>query len=489
MIAQFAVLLAALAPAAAPGSPADAPTAYLAKMLKDPKTVRPTLVTLHSTRDKDTAAILAALLKSGDRNVRVFCADALSDLQGKDAASRLLERVNYDADMAVRAQALAHLVALKALTTDQLGDALKIPDERIQCLTARALVDANRPEAAVATLERLTGSADPATAAVCRMCLLGLGRAGQEPHLRKLMRDPKTPPAVLLILLRQVRRQRIAAAAALAGHVAGSDEYAVALRALAYQAVSETSPAAAATLREAIGRCKLNVLRLRLLKLLADRDDAGTALRDLAKGSGSVAALARFELARKTGGPTASPAVVEAIDLGHPIVIAYVLDRAGADIKAHGKKVDYYVAALAKYIRSVAPKPARMGKEHLLAAGAASRLIELGTPAALTALKDLLSGKATAVTRSTAAGLLRAANPAAGELARPLLASPYGELATDAALALGHHGDPAAAPRLREILAHPNRHEPALVVLASWYLLKIAKQTKDAADQLAKALP
>jgi hypothetical protein len=257
------------------------------------------------------------------------------------------------------------------------------------------------------------------------------------------------------------------------------------LRVLAYKVAAELSATGAATLHEALAGSKSMALRVRLLKVLASRDDAGRQLQNVAQGAGAAAVLARFELARRTGGPTAAQTVVDAVAQEHPVVIAYVLDRAREDIDAHGAKCDYYVPGLLAILRGVDPRPRRMQKEHYLAAGAASRLLALGTPSALAGLRSVLSGKTSAITRAAAAGLLRAKNPAACELARPLLKSPYGELANDAALALGHFADPGARGRLREVLANRKRYSPALVVLASWYLLKIDRQTKAAATRLA----
>lgn len=487
MIALTATLLTlSLAAPPAPGAPE--PLAYLVGMLQDPKTANPTMAALRSTDDKDLAPVFVAMTRSGDKKRRLFGVLALANLAGADAAPVLRERLAKDPVMAVRAEALRHLIETKGLSDEQLARALQIPDENAQCQAARALVERGQVNLALAALEKLSASKDSATSGLSRVCLLGLGRRDQEAPLRKVMRDPNTAPGVLAAMLRQVERQKVTSAMPLVLHVAGSEEAPALVRVLAYKAAAAISSLGAVTLRDAIVHSKRTAFRVRLLKVLAARPDAGPHLRKIATGTSPAAVLARFEMARKTGGPTVGPAVTAAMELEHPIIVAYLLDRAGEDIEAHRTPCDYYVPALAKYIRSVDPRPARMAREHFLAAGAASRLIELGTPAAIAALKGLLAGKANAITRSTAAGLLRAKNPAARALVRPLLASPYGELSTDAALSLGHFGDAAAAKRLGEILAKPKAHAPALVVLSSWYLLKIAGQTRAAAAQLAKAI-
>jgi len=490
VITQIATLVVLSLPAGpAPAETATkAPLAYLTGMLRDAKTANPTLAALRSTEDRDLAPLYAAMTESADKKRRLFGVLALAKLVGKDAAGALRKRLEGDPVMAVRAEALRCLIDAEAISNEQLAAALEIPDENVQCQAARALIDRGEAGLALAALEKLAASKDPATSGFSCVCLLGLGRREREAPLRKVMRDPATAPAALAVILRQIDRQKVAAAMPLVLEVAARETAPTSLRVLAYRAAASLSSLGAVTLRDAILNSKRTALRVPLLKLLSSRADAGPHLQAIARGTDAISVLARFEMARKTGGPTAADAVTAAIDLEHPIVVAYLLDRAGEDIQAHGGKCDYYVEALAKYIRGVDPRPARMAREHFLAAAAASRLIELGTPAAVAALKGLLAGKATAVTRSTAAGLLRAKNPAARELVRPLLGSPYGELSTDAALALGHFGDPAAAGRLGEIVAKPKAHAPALVVLSSWYLLKIAGQTRPAAAQLARII-
>ena len=49
----------------------------------------------------------------------------------------------------------ARLIALDVLTPEHLAGALKIPDDNIQSLAARALVEAGKPDLAMATLTKL----------------------------------------------------------------------------------------------------------------------------------------------------------------------------------------------------------------------------------------------------------------------------------------------------------------------------------------------
>jgi len=459
---------------------------YLKAMLKDPKTANATVNTLRSTDDDALAPLFEAMTRSDDKDRRLFGVAALHEARGKRAANVLIERVNYDQAMPIRAEALARLISLDVLTAEHLAGALKIPDDNVKSLACRALVDKGKPELALGVLTTLANSKDPVTAALCQTCLVGLGKTQYLDGLRRVMRDPATTPRLLGALLGQIRRQKIASAASLALEVANNETAPLALRALAHETAADVSSNGAARLNEAISKTGNLALRVRLLGILASRDDGGGYLAKLAGGAGTIGVLAKFELARKTGGPTATPSVRAAIALGHPIALAYVLDRAGQDANSLGARADFYTPALLEFIRSVEPRPRQMGKEHFLAAGATEQLVLIGTPAAINGLRAILAEKSSAVTRSVAAGLLRARKPASVELMKPLLESPYGELAVDAALTLGHFGQAPARGKLQEILSQAEAHPPALVILASWYLLKIDKKTGQAVAEMVK---
>lgn len=487
-----ALVLAALTPAAVRAQEAAAtpqtPLGYLTGMLADEKTANPTLATLRSTEDKVLGPVLAAAAQSADKERRLFAVVSLGDLLGKDASAALIERLNNEPVMAVRAEALGQLVKAKALSAEQLTQTLRMPDENIQCLSALALVELGKQAVAADTLKTLAAAKDPLTSALASVTLWGLGQKQYEPTVQKVMRDPSAEPRLQAAMLKQIEVEKVAAGVPLALEVAANEQAPLDLRALAYKTVANVSPTGGAALADPIAKSDNLALRVRLLKTLASRPDGGPFLQKFAKGTDAVAALSRYELARHTGGPSAGASVADALAQEHPVVLAYVLDRAREDIEAQGAKCDYYTAPLAKLIGGIDPRPKQMGREHFYAAGAASRLLELGTPAALAALKGLLTGKANAITRATAAGLLRAKNPVAVELLRPLLASPYSELALDAALGVGHFGDPAARPLLNDVLAHAKDHPPALVVLSAWYIIKIDKQTVPAVAALAKAV-
>lgn len=459
---------------------------YLEGMVKDPKTANGTVGTLQTTEDPALAPLLAAMTKSDDKERRLFGVAALAQAQGKQAANTLIERVNYDQSMPIRAEALARLIALKVLTPEQLAGALKIPDDSVQSLACRALVEMGKADLALDVLTKLADSKEEVAAALCRACLVGLGKTQYLDGLRRIMRDPATQPRLLGALLGQIRRQKISAAASLAMEVANNETAPLALRVLAHETAAEVSSSGSASLNEALAKTNNLALRIRLLGALSSRDDGGAYLAKLAAGTDTIGVLAKFEMARKTGGATAGASVAAAIALEHPIALAYVLDRAGQDANSLGAKADFYTPALLEFIRSVEPRPREMQKEHFLAAGATEQLVRIGTPASFAGLKAILAEKSSAITRSVAAGLLRARKPETAELMRPMLQSPYDELVVDAALMLGHIGDPAARPKLQAILSQADSHPPTLVILASWYILKIDKKTDQAVAALAK---
>jgi len=462
------------------------PLGYLQGMLKDPKTANATVGTLQTTEDPALAPLLVAMTRSADKERRLFGVAALSQAEGKKAANVLIERVNDDDSNSIRAEALARLVALDVMDPNRLAIAMKIPDDSVQSIACRALVEKGKADLALPVLTTLADSKEEVTAALCRACLVGLGRTQYLDGLRRVMRDPAAEPRMLGALLGQIRRQKISSAASLALEVANNETASLALRVLAHETVAEVSSSGAASLNEAIAKTDNLALRIRLLGGLSSRADGGPYLAKLAAGTETIGVLAKFEMARKTGGATAGPSVRAAIALEHPIALAYVLDRAGQDANSLGAKADFYTPALLEFIRSVEPRPREMQKEHFLAAGATEQLVRIGTPAAIGGLRAILAEKSSAITRSVAAGLLRARKPETAELMRPLLESPYDELVVDAALMLGHFGDPAARPRLQAILSQADAHPPTLVILASWYILKIDKKTDQAVTELAK---
>ena len=119
--------------------------------LMDEKQLPFVLKGLQSTKDVDLLPLFAAICKSGDKQHRQMATALIDELAGKASAKILLERLQRDPSMAVRATALVRLVSMEAITPGQLIAATKIDDEGIQVIAARALVRAGRGRAATNT--------------------------------------------------------------------------------------------------------------------------------------------------------------------------------------------------------------------------------------------------------------------------------------------------------------------------------------------------
>ena len=463
---------------------------YLSKALGDPERLPLALAALRATQDKDLLPVFVALSRSGDKRRRLFATTTLGELGGDKAIAALKERLKGDPMMAVRSEALVGLLGLKAISADELVAIVNLDgdggDENVRCIAARALVRMDRGKDAARALGALTRSPDASTACMARLCLMKIGRAGHIEPLAKVLADLATPPEVVALLMTQIAEDKNTAAAPLVERVIRTGPRAAIP--YAYKALSAVSPDAAGRLAKAIGKSDRTVLRIRLLGLLAGLPKAKPHLERIARGKDAVALLARFELARPSGGAKADAAFRAAGKIGHPVVLDYLLAQADKDIRLARARAAFYAAGLTEMVRSAPTGGQEMGPQHRRAAIAATLLADLGTPEAMTGLKRILAGRYNAVVRVTAAGLMRSKNRKVCELLRPLLKSPYEELACDAALTLGRFGDAAAGEYLSGIMRRPGRQPSPTAVLAAWYLLKIARRTRPAAGELARQI-
>ena len=485
----IAILLLAMASGAALGQADEAALAYLEQALGDPALAPVVMMALRTTGDEDLLPLFVALTRSADKRIRLFATSSMWELADANAAPALLERLDEDPAMVVRAEAIAQLVALDAIPISRLVAALNIPDENVQLMAARALVNGDNAASAIATLETLTESPDDNIAVVAHLLLLA---AGDESHLAPLrefagLNTFGASSTVVGLLLGQVEEYRIAGADDLARDVIAMN-VSVPLNIQAWRALSAISDDITDELADAIGHTYLMHARVQLLRILAARSDAPRRLQQFVDSSDDqvIAALSAFELSRLGGASDAAEITQEAMDLGHPGVLDYVLSQAAKDITAGASNADQYVPALLSCILSVRAESRQMEVEHLRAAQAATLLANHGSPEAIEGLREILGRRYNALVRAVAAGVMKSTNPAACDLMRPLLTSPYSELSNDAALTLGRFGDSDATDRLGEIVARPGRYEPALVVLASWYLLKANQQSRDVAEMLAE---
>ena len=465
---------------------------YLAGILVDKKNSTTAIRAFHVAADQELMPLFVAMSRGSDKRKRLLAAMALGQLGGKEAIATLKRQLAEDSAMAVRAEAMVQLLNLKAADTAVLTAAVKIKDANIQCVAARSLASQSKEpkhrDLARATLKKLTESSDTMTAAMAGVGLLAMGDNAQLPGLKKLISDPETEATIVRLIMLQIAGEKIAAGRPLACIVIDSPKRPVQTRIIACRALAEAHPKSVPVIFASLRKSQSMVYKVHTLGIIAEQPDAQPYIAALARSSLSIAPLASFEQARVTPGPASSIAVNKALALRHPIAVTYILQQARKDIDKLGDKAGFYTAGLLKYIASVEPDARNIAHEHVLASQATTLLMDLGTPEAVGGIGKILNGRYSAITRSTAAGLLRTKNKAVCPIARKLLKNPYPELATYGALTLGYFADPAAAEHFSKIIARESGHAIAEVTLASWYLLKIKKQSASAAKQLARLI-
>jgi len=463
------------------------PQAVLAKLLRERQTADLTLLTLRATGDKEWLPYMEALAKSGDSRLRQFAVACLADLGDKDATPALADRFLHDSDNTVRIEALVALLKLDTIPPEPLRDALKNSDEHIRCVAARAMVKAGQFDDAKPTLLALIESRDLPTAAMSRMSLLATGNADMLEPLRKLVRDPTTEPALVALLIEQAMEQKIQAAMPLLEDALTAKHLDAVMDARTLRAISALDKAAGARIGKAIADSDNRAFQCLMMRVLSERTDAPVVLGRLAKEKGLPGVLARLELARRDEAlkGLAAP-LAEAVGLGHPVVVEYVLDCAKADAKKNPQAADVYTPALLAFVESVSRNETRMTREHIVAALAVTWLVELGSPRATEGVKKLVAGRYDAVLRLTAAGLSKAQPSArACDLAAPLLKNPYPDVQQEAAMTLGRHGDKRATTVLSDLVTDPNT-DPRQQARAAWNLLRIQGKTAQTVEELAK---
>ncbi len=522
------------------------PLAVLAAALKDDKLAPTTLLALRAASapgedEKDLLVLFEAFSRCGDKRLRLLATTTLAQIGGKDACPALAERLSDDPAMVVRSEALIHLLALGAVSDDQLRAALKLDDESIQCIAAKTLLLRRQPKEARPVLQRLANSKDLATACLSRLSLLASGDDSPRKALLEMAKDRKTPEDVLDLMLQQIAEEKTASARDLAEAILGA-EVSPMLKLRAYRTLAAVAPDATAALLEAIETSDDLIIRVHLMRSLAGQKDCALALRRLAQADEKDIAcvLARLELARtaKDAGKLAE-ALKQAFAMGHPVVVDYVLMDARDDLdgrveppaqspagnaelpigsaktqpatradattktsltgppqaqtqpaartpRAPAEILRAYVPPLLEFIDSVPTDPEEMKMIHRRAAAAVTWLADSELKEADDGLDKIMSGKYSAILRASAVGLGKSRNrQTCLRLSRPLLASPYRDMMEDGALNLGRWGDKDATKVMDQIVANPTEL-PVLRAMACWYSLRIQGRTKEAARELAK---
>lgn len=460
------------------------PLAALKEALADETKAGPTLLALRATDDKDLIVLLKACAQSGDRKLRLFATTSLAQLAGADATEFLMERLYSDTSMVVRAEALVQLMGLKAMGIEQYRQAMKMDDESIRCIAARALIQKGQLDQARETLKQLAQSKDLATASMARLALLTETNDELARQIKQTFDDPKTSEDVLALLLEQIAEEKISAAGSLVKPMMTSAPTTF-LCVRACRAYAAIAPEAPKELGQLLAKSDDLIFRVQLVRVIAENANLRPILEQAAKGSDPAAILARMELQRPGGSKLAALAQ-EAMASEHPIVIDYVLSAAAKDTKEHPDQAGQYVQALLKFVNSVPTNPDNMMRIHHRAAAAVKILADSGDPQARQGLAQIMAQPYDAVVRATVTGLGKSTNQATVcDLSRPLLKSPYRDLRVDAAMNLGRFGDKDAMATLEEAAAGAAQ-SPLLRAIACWYCIKISGQGKTAAAELAK---
>ena len=483
LLVAFALLLATGSIGLAQADPTETAADLLRELFEFPATEPLAIMALQTRADENMLPLFAAMSRSGNREARLLATASVVDVAGVEAAPILLERLRDDSASAIRAEALAQLIRLDAAPVGQLVKAIELNDEMLRCLAARALAKTD-PNRATDALTELAASGEPLVAYPARAALLKLGHTEQLETLRDVFEDPDSAPGLLSLLLMQVREEQITQAADLVRSVARSEAPRT-MRLGAYQALVAVSPTATDDLLEGVREDPSGLLRVQLLRMLADQPDGPAALEELDSPTEPLRSLVRLELARLGPKEQAAEAALAAAKLDRPVATEYVLTIARRDFQQRGQWAKLYAAALWHIVDAVPPNAQQPRQVHLYAAQAVTILANMNVPEAMEQFQQLLRGDYTAKTRAVAAGLMRSENPAICDLMAPLLDSPYTELAVDAALALGEHGDPRAREALAGIVAESQRYSAPTVALSCWYLLTHSGDARKVAKQLA----
>lgn len=476
---------------AVPLEAVDTAQKSLSDSLRDPDQLGILLLGLRATRDRELQPLYLALLRSRDRQTRLTATAMVGEIGDETILEGLRERLYHDPAMAVRAEAMVQLLRRNGLTTAQLQEALAIDDDGVRMLAAWALIQRGKGTAAIATLQAMLHSPDAETVAQARLSLFGLGvdAPRHQAELKKLLLDPKTSDELLQRLLSQIRRENIRAAVEVAQFLTNPQRSRT-VRVEAYMALADLAPDASRQMAQVLAAPEeSDLFRLNLLRILAEQPDAKYWLEDLARRDDLAGLVARFEQARLVGeGDLAALVTTMVVQQGHPMLLEYVLNRLRRDAKENKTKAEAYVEPLLAALRTAELSEDRLTAQHDRMAAAVEELANLGSPRAMAGLRELLSGPNNAVRKLTAGALYRSTNPAVCDLVLPLLQSPYADHRIYAAMTLARHGRSEAIPALLEIQANARTHRPDVLILANWYLLKLAGQSQPAVELLVRTV-
>ncbi len=466
-----------------PAGEARAAQAFLAGSLGDPNTTDLALASLRLTADPDLVPLFAAYCSHSDRRVRQVAFTALADRKDDRAVAALAERMRSDPVVPIRAQAVAVLNEWKAAAAEDLRSGLQADDESIQYLSARGLVALGQGQTVMDKLAKLTEAKGADTRILARLDLLWLGESGQLDAIAQVLTDSNTAVGVVVLALDRIRENRLAATARVVEQLCSAPNEDIRVRAL--RAAGAVLPDGPQRIAEALAKADKPAVQVILCRWLAEAGGAPERpLAAVAAGTGLPAALARFELARKALDAGSARAAAEVAAFGHPVVLEHLIDRIREDANRSPEGADVYAPVLLDILRKTPAATGRLRWEQEACARAATLLGDIGGPASLEGLREVVAGPYGEPKRAAIGGLVRTRNPAAAALVRSQLDSPYPELAATSAIALARHGDRESLRALQDILAHVQRYEPSLVTMVAWYSLKLEGRHRAALEEL-----
>ena len=456
--------------------------------LGDQKNIAIVLAGLRSTKSPSLLPLYKIFINSDDKALRMIATLQIPEIAGDKSVELLRQRLLKDPQMAIRVRALLELEKLDKLTENDLNQVIKMNDQEIRLIAARALVRKRKFAQAKPVLRKLIKSKNKYTSAFARITLVNLGDRPQIAPLKRIALSNDTSAELKLFMLTHIIEEKIEALLPLVEELT-EDSVSNKIRIRAFQALSVLSPQSLQKIARKITDSDSVYLQINLLRIVANSDNPDQILRGLSKIKGIVGKVARFEYLRSLADQTTSVAVAELLESKHPIVIEYLMNRMKEDIKKLGKKANFYTKPILKYINSTKLSEKGMTRVHDRVAQAISLLGDLGTKDVKAGLKKILAreDKDTLVTLAVGA-LYRSTNKDVAPLVKPLLKNPLWNIKYYAALTLAKFGDKSSIPVLIEIQNSKNTETVDLMTLANWYILELTGNAKNAFLKIAKDL-
>lgn len=458
--------------------------------LQDSEKLPFVLAGLRSTKSPALLPLYKLFLESSEKSHRMIATVQIAQIAGKDAVPYLRARFLNDSQMVIRVRALLELQKLNALQVKDLQKVIKLQDQELQLLCARALIRKNKANLAEPVLQKLTKSKDINTAIFARMSLVRAGDQIQVSYLKRFANSEEASTQLKLFMLSHITEDKIEALLPVVKLFTQSPINKIRVR--AYQALLALQPTSTREISRTILASDSIYLQINLLRLLADSKKSPSMLKNLSSIKGTAGQVARFEYNRltKNYGKSQVKLVTDLLAEREPIIIEYVLNRMRQDTKKIQTSADFYTPGVLKYINSEKLSEQGLTRTNDRVAQAIYLLADLDTRQALAGIKKLLQTRNNdTLVMLTTGALYRSDNPSCADLVRPLLKSPVANIRHYAAITCAKFGDPSAIPVLIEIQQSKLLSGSTdLLTLTNWYLLKLGGIEKNAFISITKSL-